>query len=160
MQVYFYRPQTKFSKVIFLHVSVCPQGASMAGGVHGRRACMVGGKCGRGQGACMTWEVWGAAWQGGAWQGGAWQGGHAWWGRGHVWQRGPGGCTAGGHVWQGVCGRGCMAGGMHGGGHVWPGHAPLPRHRGYYEIRSMSGRYASYWNAFLLILIFISNSNQ
>ena len=33
----------------------------------------------------------------------------------------------------------CMAGGMHG--------TPPDR---YYEIRSMSGRYASYWNAFLL----------
>ena len=39
-------------------------------------------------------------------------------------------------------------GGMHGrdGGHAWQGGV-----RGrYYEIRSMSGRYASYWNAFLL----------
>ena len=33
---------------------------------------------------------------------------------------------------------------------VWQGHAcPPPR---YYEIRSMSGQYASYWNAFLLLL--------
>ena len=45
----------------------------------------------------------------------------------HVWQ---GGACMGGWVWQG---------GMHGGG---------MRGR-YYEIRSVSGRYASYWNAFL-----------
>ena len=48
-----------------------------------------------------------------------------------------GGMHGGGHAWQeGMCGRGaCMAGGMHG---------------GYYEVRSRSGRCASYWNAFLL----------
>ena len=44
-------------------------------------------------------------------------------GRGHVWRRA---CMAGGHAWQGTC---------------------PPR---YYEIRSMSGWYASYWNAFLV----------
>ena len=41
---------------------------------------------------------------------------------------------AGEHAWQGVC----MAGGVH---------------ARYYEIRSMSGRYAFYWNAFLFRLI-------
>ena len=41
-----------------------------------------------------------------------------------------------------IAGGACVAGGMHGrGGGV---------HGRYYEIRSMSGRYASYWNAFLL----------
>ena len=38
-----------------------------------------------------------------------------------------------------------------------PGHAP-PRHtppQGYYKMRSMSGQYASYWNAFLLATMFI-----
>ena len=40
----------------------------------------------------------------------------------------------------GVCGReACIMGGV---------HAPSGR---YYEIWSMSGRYASYWNAFLLL---------
>ena len=43
-----------------------------------------------------------------------------------------------GHAWQGGA---CMAG-----GHTWHAHPPGR----YYEIRSMSGRYASYWNAFLL----------
>ena len=91
-----YLPQTKFAKVMFLQVSVCPRGvACVVGGVHGRRACV-----------------------------------------------------AGGHAWQGgVCGRGacvvgtCMAGGYAGFGGM----------RGrYYDIWSMSGQYASYWNAFLL----------
>ena len=30
---------------------------------------------------------------------------------------------------------------------------PPPRYMGYYEIRSTSGRYASYWSAFLLLII-------
>ena len=61
--------------------------------------------------------------------GGAWQGGMH--GRG------------GDHVWQGIVlgGGACMAG----------GHAC---HGRYYGIRSMSGRYASYWNAFLLQNLF------
>ena len=124
-------------------------------GVHGREACMagghalLGGMCGRGEciaGGCMVEEV----------------------------------CMAGGHVWQGdMCGRGaCMAGGMHGRGNVWQGactagacvagghawwgacmtgsvhdmHAPSR----YYEIWSVSGRYASYWNAFLFWSVTLS----
>ena len=65
-----YRPQTKFVKVMFLQVSVCRGeggcgrgsawqrrgmggmhgrgGACVAGGLHGRWACMVGGMHGRG----------------------------------------------------------------------------------------------------------------
>ena len=80
--------------------------------------------------------------------------------------------TLGGHVWLlgGVCmvapGGLCMvAPGGHvwllPGGHVWllwgacvvaPGGACVvfSVFFGYNEIRSMSGRYASYWNAFLL----------
>ena len=46
-------------------------------------------------------------------------------GRGRAWH---GGCA-----WQGAC----VAGGVRG---------------RYYEIRSMSGQYASYWNAFLLLI--------
>ena len=70
----------------------------------------------------------GRAWQGACVVGGMHSGGCAW----------QGACMAGGHVWQGegdMHGRGaCMAGGVRG---------------RYYEIRSMSGRYALYWNAFL-----------
>ena len=97
------------------------------GGMHGEGACMAGGMCGgggmHGRGVCVA-------------------GGHAWQGWG-VWQ---GACMA-----ESVRGRGCawwgevcMArGGVHGRGGM----------RGrYYEIRSMSGRYASYLNAFLLKL--------
>ena len=112
-------------------------------------------------------------------------GGHAWWGcavgGGHLWQgaymtggvhgRGAmrgrwGACMAGEHTWQGVCmaggvcGRGvCVAGvcvwqgGMHGRGGMHATHAPPPSR--YYEIWSMSGRYA-YWNAFLLIIDFLA----
>ena len=53
--------------------------------------------------------------------------------------------VAGGCAWQGVCGGGMcgrgayMAGGMHG------------RKGGVCGIQSMSRRYASYWNAFLLL---------
>ena len=70
-------------------------------------------------------------------------------GRGHAWQ--------GGHACQGgaMHARGLfMAGGMHGRGVCRTGgvhgtHTPPSR---YYEIQSMSGRYASYWNAFLFPL--------
>ena len=81
-----------------------------------------------------------------------------------VWQGGMHG--RGGHVWQGcVHGRGVQAGGVqaggvqaggvHGRGHggvcVVGGHAC---HGRYHGIRSMSGRYASYWNAFLFDMNF------
>ena len=65
---YFYRPQTKFAKVMFLQVSVCPRGGCVAGGWG---ACMEGGM--HGWGVC-TW--WGRGMRGG----------------GHVWQ---GVCMAG-----------------------------------------------------------------
>ena len=59
-------------------------------------------------------------------------GGHVWW----VAYMERGACIAGA-----MCGRGaCMAG-----GHVCQGR--------YYGIRSMSGRYASYWNVFLSIYV-------
>ena len=64
---------------------------------------------------------------------------------------GVGVCVVVGGMWlQGVC--------MVAGGHAWlwgacvvPGGMSDARGAcvGYYEIRSMSGRYASYWNAFL-----------
>ena len=47
-----YRLQTKFVKVMFLQVSVCPQGACVAGAMHGEGACMAGCMCGGG--ACMA----------------------------------------------------------------------------------------------------------
>ena len=42
---HYYRPQTKFAKVMFLHLSVCPLGGG--GGMHGG-----------GGGVCVVW--WGA----------------------------------------------------------------------------------------------------
>ena len=130
--VTFYCPQTKFAKGMFLQVSVCPQGACMVG----RGACVAGGR------------------------------GHAWWRRGHVWQVGGmygGGMHGRGHAWLGgVHSRMSIHGRW---GHVWQGgivwhtfppamHPPgrcvpyMPPGR-CYDIRSMSGQYASYWNAFL-----------
>ena len=100
----FYRPQTKFAKVMWCFytcLSVNRRGHAWQG------ACMVGGGYGRG--------------------GHVWQGCEC--GRGHVWQGacmaeegmhgGEGVCmVAGVCVWQGAC----VAGGMHGrGGHAWWG---------------------------------------
>ena len=62
-----------------------------------------------------------------------------------------GACVARGHALWGVC---MAGGGMHGGGHPPPG-----RYYGY-GIRSMSGRYASYWNAFLFAFIFTSSESS
>ena len=68
-QAIFYRPQTKFAKVMFLQVSVCPQGGCvwllpgghawllpgghvwLLGGVHG---CSGGGMHSCSQGACVV----------------------------------------------------------------------------------------------------------
>ena len=89
-----YCPQTKFAKVMFLQVSVCPQGgvrdggacmagrgghawlgACVTGGVHGRGACVEGGVHDRGCVCGGGGHVWQGkhAWQGGVWQGHAWQ---------------------------------------------------------------------------------------
>ena len=86
-------------------------------------------------------------------------GGHAWLLGGHAWLLG-GACMVapGGHAW--LLGGACV---VAQGGHAWllpggacmvawGGHAWLlgGGMRGFFdEIRSMSGRYASYWNAFL-----------
>ena len=72
--------------------------------------------------------------------------------------------AGGGRAWRGVfvagvecvvgmhC-RGDAWGSMHGGGHTWQRDV---RGRYYgYGIRSMSGRYASYWNAFLYLCSFV-----
>ena len=87
-----YRLQTKFAKVMFLQVSVYPQG----GGMRGRGACMTGGH----------------AWQGGCAYGRGDVHGRVVCGRGSMHGRGMGRSVHG----RGVCGRRCMAGGMHGGG--------------------------------------------
>ena len=51
-----------------------------------------------------------------------------------------------------IRGRGFIQRGMH--GFIWGGVHGFFSFFGYNEIRSMSGRYASYWNAFLLLLHF------
>ena len=137
-----YRPQTKFAKVMFLQVSVCPHGGAcmVLFGGHawfylGGHAWfyLAGGMHGFIRGACMVLF-----------------GGHAWFYSGGM-------C---GFIWGGMCGfTGGHAwfyfGGMHGfiRGHAWfySGGACMvfSFFFGHNEIRSMSGRYASYWNAFL-----------
>ena len=80
----YYRPQTKFAKVMFLQVSVCPHRKGMRG--------FTWGVCGFTWGACLV--LFGGAWFyfGGAcvvFPGGAcmvFPGGHAWFfQRGHAW---------------------------------------------------------------------------
>ena len=89
-------------------------------------------------GACMV-ALWGACMVA--------PGGHAWLLGGHAWLlRGACMVAPGGHAWF-------LPGGhawFFPGGHAWffPGGACVG-----YEIWSISGRYASYWNAFLLVLI-------
>ena len=95
----------------------------LLGGMCGcRAACVVAG------GACMV------------------AGGHAWLLGGHAWLLGV--CmVAVGHVWLLWGVHGCQ-GGMHG---CWGAFMVTRRACvGYDEIWSMSGQYASYWNAFLL----------
>ena len=59
------------------------------------------------------------------------------------------GMCGGGHAWQGVCVVGvCMVGGVH-----------TPPNTTRYS-RSMRGRYASYWNAFLLFVHFQFSTND
>ena len=169
---YVYCSQQSWGKVIFSQASVIlstggcawPGGHACPGGVCGWVIC--------GWGVCIARDVhaWGCVCPGGVH---AWEvcvpGGHVCLGRhaclggmhgqGHAWPGGMHGCR--GHAWPGcVCGWGaCMAGACIMGGHAWGGgmcdtHAPACRYCGY-GIRSMSGRYASYWNAFLF-----SNSKQ
>ena len=99
--------------------------ACVKNSVH-RGVCMVGAMHGGGH------KCWGGVCGGGhAWQEGCvWQGGHVW--RGAMWGPYVVGCAWWGHAWHGGDMRG--KGGMHG---IW----------------SVSGRYASNWNAFLLLLI-------
>ena len=72
-----------------------------------------------------------------------------------------GGMHGRGHVWQGdMHGRVMHGGGMHGRGCAWQRgvHGQVGDMRGrYYEIRSMSGRYASYWNAFLFLQVCLTS---
>ena len=148
----------------------CGGACMVAGGMHGcRGACMVVGgvccyyvggmhDCGGGMHGCggvhgcrgharLQGGMYGC--RGCAWLWGACMvaGGHAWlWGC--AWLQGV--CkVAGEHVWlQGAC---MVVGGVHGcGGCVHGGRvAGWGAYMGYDEIRSMSGQYTSYWNAFL-----------
>ena len=88
-------------------------------------------------------------------------------GGGHAWQGGlcvaggmPDGgvCVVGGNAWQGACVVGaCVAGGgVHGWGVCMPCTTPPPPSRYYgFGIWSISRWYASYWNAFLFINVWV-----
>ena len=156
-----YRPQTKFAKVMFLQVSVCPQGCVWQGGGHAWLwgACMV---VGGGVHGCRghAW-LWGHVWLGGmcSYRGVCMVAGGM-----HGCRvgmcGGRGACVvSGGHVslWgacmvMGVC---MVVGGMHGGrGMWWQGGC-----MGYNKIQSMSGLYTSYWNDFLFHNVFAFKAN-
>ena len=98
------------------------------GGTHGGGVCMVGEGAVHGWGVCMWGVVCG---RGCAWQGVCMAGG--------VCAVGGGGGR--GMYGGGMCGKGCMVGEVGGG--------VRGRRDGH-----CSGRYASYWNAFLLVFIF------
>ena len=136
---------------MFLQVSVIH--SVHRGGVRGfiRGACVVsfGGACMvLFRGACMV-LFGGRAW---FYLGGV---------HGFIW----GACMVlfGGHAWfysGGVCVvsfRGGVCGFIWGGmrGFIWGGMHGFFSFFGYNGIRSMSGRYASYWNAFLFDLLFV-----
>ena len=164
---YIYRPQTKFAKVMFLQVSVCPHGGGacvvLFGGGHawfylawgvcvrgfirgGMRGFIQGGMRGFIRGACMV------LFGGHAW---FYSGGHAWFYSGGVrgFIRAEGACMVlfGGHAWF-------YLGGMR--GFIWGGMCGFFSFFGYNEIRSMGGRYASYWNAFLYELFWYYLQNM
>ena len=74
-------------------------------------------------------------------------------GGGHAWQGGMHGrgMHGGGHAWQwGMCG----GGGIHGRGHAWQGACMVGGVHGRRD-GHFSGRYASYWNAFLFFFAVI-----
>ena len=141
-----YRPQTKFAKVMFLQVSVCPQGGRghawlLRGGMRG---CSRGGVLGCSGG--HAWLLWGGmrGCSGGACvvaPGGACM----------VAPGGMRGCSGGGHVW--LLWGACMV--AWGACVVALGGACVVF---FDEIRSMSGRYTSYWNAFLFSCSFWKKS--
>ena len=130
---YYYRPQRSWGKVIFSEA--CVNNSVHRGGMHG---CTRGGVHG-----CTGGHVWFYSGCVHGFNGGACVvlfggcvvlfGGHAWFYLGgHVW-------FYSGHAWF----YSAAGGGMHG----------FFSFFGYNEIRSMSGRYASYWNAFFLLLL-------
>ena len=118
-----YHPQTKFAKVMFLQVSVCPHRGGVHGFIWGHAWFYSGGVCGFIWGSCMVLFKGMCGFIRGACV--VLFGGHAWF-------------IQGGHLWF-------FWGGMHG----------FFSFVGYNEIRSMSGRYASYCNAFLLAITII-----
>ena len=167
----FWRPFLPPAKEVcegYVFTGVCLSTGAEACIVVGGTCVVAGGRdmCGcRGRGMCGCWgegHVWlvGGGMHG-CWEGmcGCWGNMHGCWGAcmdaGRACVVAGGTCVAaGGHAWlQGACvvgGWACVVAGgawmVAGGWHVWlPGGVCI----GYDEIRSMSGRSASSWNAFL-----------
>ena len=160
----FYRLQRGWGKVIFSEASVI---LSTRGGCAWPGLCMARGHVW--PGGCM--HSWGACMAGGTCmaEGRGMHGGGCMHGRVHAWQ---GACVAGGMHGRGAFmaegglhGGGCAWGDVHGcvhGGHAWGTWGdihtpPTPGRYYHYGIRSMSGRYASYWNAFLFSHLWFLN---
>ena len=145
-----------WGKVIFLHLFVIlftGRACMVAGGGHvwllagGMHGSWWRGMCGCWWGACMV-AGGGHAWLLVGGMHGCWWGACVVAGGGHAWLLvgSVNGCWQGGHAW--------LLGGMPGcwwGVHGWWGACMAAGGPclGYDEIQSMSGRYASYWNAFL-----------
>ena len=129
-----YRPQTKFAKVMFLQSVILLTGGACVVAHGGVRGFIQGGHAWfYSGGACMVLSGGGMH---GFIRGGV---------RGFIWGAA---CMV---LFGGVCGfiwggmRGFIRGGMHG----------FSSFFGYNEIWSMSGRYTSYWNAFLFTLLIL-----
>ena len=126
------------------HAWLLGVGCVVAGG--GVCSYWWGGMCGYWWGACVVVGIGGHAWL----PGGMYAcGGHVWLLAGGM-HGCRGGCGKGGAcVVKGECAWQWQRGDMHGkGGHAWR-KGSVRGIRQHTEIRSMSGRYASYWNAFL-----------
>ena len=112
---HFYRPQTKFAKVMFLQVSVCPHGGGMRGFIRGACVVLFGGHAWFYLGGCMV--LFGRGMLGFIWGtcvvlfGGTWfyLGGCVWFYSGGIHGFIWGACVVlfGGHAWffwGGMCG--------------------------------------------------------
>ena len=143
---YFYRPQTKFGARLYFYISLsfCSQGGACVVALAEVHAWLLGGHAWLLLGGC-AWLLRGVCVV-------ALGGGHVWLLRGHAWLLRGGACVVAWGACMVLFGGACVVlfrGGMH--GFIRGGMRGFFSFFRYNEIRSMSGRYASYWNAFLFI---------